>query len=392
MKFKEIFKKKLFWIGLGVIIILGLLIFVNIRSDEKSFETDSILLKLSVKQGDSFKKDLIIKDLDIGGNYKIESDLGFISIEDSEFDLERGGEKNLELNFDIKDKEPGIYSGTLVFLKNRESLDVPIILEIETEEVLFDSIISVPPEYSKVYIGDKLVVENKIFNLENIGSKSVHVNYFIKDFKGKTIFSENENMVVENQILSSKVIQIPKGTEEGNYLLGISMDYSDSFGSSSYFFAIEHREINFGKMNFWIVFILLLVVLVFVIYNTFQRNMFLLELERQRRRELKTKVHKEKKEKVRVKRIKHIGKRKKKLKEISKKHRKTVRVINKVYKTRARTLKRLKKQKKKSEIQKRLRTWKKQGVNIGEFAIGASKKEDSGKRADKFKKQGYKLG
>ena len=321
----------------------------------------------------------------------VQHNLDFVLIEENEFWLDVNEKKDIELRFDVKDKLPGIYFGLIKFVGELDLKLLPIILEIESKEVLFDSILSIPVEYSNVYVEGDLVVETKLFNLENIGAKNVDVEWFIKDFNGKVIFSDEDNLVVESSVSNTKVLKISEDVEKGNYIFGIIINYGDSVGVSSHYFEVIEKKKGLSESYFvWIVFTLLLLIILFILYNSFRKDKYLAELHKQYRSEVRKEVAKVVCEKRRVNALKPSEK-VKKLKKISRNYKKKLKKVKAVHKVRVKEIKRLKKKKKISEVKKKLNEWKKQGYNVDEFLIarGKNKKENLGEKVNKLKKQGY---
>jgi len=360
----------------------------------KTFEIDTVLIKSGIKQGEGIVKTIGIKNNDLAQNFKINSGLN-VDISEEEFWLDMGESKTIELDFDVQTKSPGIYFGNLNIQGEIKNENIPIIFEIESKEVLFDSVLSVPVGYSKVYIGGELVVENKIFNLENIGSKNVNIEYFIKDFNGKAIFSDKENIAIESQVLNMKVFEMPENIEQGNYILGIIVSYSDSIGVSSHFFKVEtmKKEFKIGENYFiWIILILILIIVLYNLYSSFKRDKYLRQLKKQYCQEVTKESGRVIREKQKIEGLKKSEKRKK-LKEIIKHKKKRINIIKKIHKQRVKVVKKLHRQKKKSAVKRKLAEWEKQGYNVSEFLVNRKRniKKSLKKDTAKFKKQGYKV-
>lgn len=361
----------------------------------KGFEVDNVLLKLIIKQGEPISKTIKITNTDsVRKEFIVAENLDFLSVSEREFSLEPSEAKTLEIGFETEEK-PGVYVGNILIYSGKEEYKIPIILEIETKEALFDSSINILLEYGEIYPGGKLAVENKVFNLENIGLKTVNVNYAAKDFDGRTIFSEEENIAVENQVLTTKLISIPESAKIGDYVLFVEIEYLGSVGTSSHFFKIvEKQEQILGSFKFfdsWIFIVILFAVIMFFIFFTKQRDRLFLELEKQHRKELRKEIEKLEKEKEKIRKLKP-EKRKRKLREFEKKKRKRLRAVKIIYKTRVKVLEKLKKEKRKNEMQRKLAQWKRQGININEFLIKTGKKKEKlGDRIKKMKKEGYKV-
>ena len=387
-------KKKVFLLIVAISLIM---LYINMNFvNAESFEVDNVLIKFLIKQGDSLTKEVKITNIDGIQDFKISSDLEFVEIKDNEFSLNLEESRKIELIFHGNSKynlDSGVYSGNLI-IKGKEEEKVPIILEIESKEVLFDSSISVPLEYSTVEKGGKMIIESRIINLENLGLKTVEIEYFVKDFNGNTIFSDIENIAVETQISVTKTFPIPLNIEEKNYVFGMIIKYENSVGTSSYFFKISEKEEEKSFNYLWIMFgVIFFVVGGLFFYSIKQRNDLFLKLEKQHKEELKLYFGKiKRKETNELKKAKPVEARKikkkfKKIKKIIKKE------VKKKQKKQKKEFKRLGKKKRKSEMQKKLELWKKQGYNTNEFLVktGKSKEKEVGKKIKDYKKQGYKM-
>jgi len=340
--------------------------------ESRDFEVDGTLLKMVVRGGEVVNKNLKVTSYS-GGVFTVDKNgLDFVSVNNS-FSLGSGGEKVLELEFSSDGMEPGIYFGE-VLISSGKVVSIPIIFEVESDEVFFDSSINVPLEYNKIYVGGNVVVENRIFNLENIGLRNVEVHYFISDFKGDNLFSEDENLAVGTQVVNTKVVPISKNIVPGDYLFGVILKYGDSVGTSSYFFRVSENEVASAKNDesyfLWVVIFLLIGLVFFIIYYLKQRDKIFLELNKQYKKE----IARQKSGKIKPKELK-----------------KRLVVVKKIYKERVRVVKKLKKQKRVDKVKNKLEQWKKEGYNVNEFvASHESPKENLGKRVKRFRGQGYK--
>lgn len=341
--------------------------------DEKDFGVDSALLKMVVREGELVNKSFNVVGYR-GGDFSIDTNgMDFIGV-DKIFNLNSGEEKSIDLTFNSSGLRPGIYFGRIT-ISNGNFVEIPVIFEIESSEVLFDGSISVPIEYSKVYSGGSLIIENKIFNLENIGLKTIDAHYFVEDFNGNSLFSEDENLAVETQTLNTKSISISEDVLPGDYLLGVVLKYGNSVGTSSYFFRVSEEESFVSdepRENYflWAVILLLISLIFFIIYYLRQRDQVFLELNRQYRRE----VNKQKSVNLKPREIKN-----------------RLVVVKKIYRDRIKVVKNLRKQKKKKKVEDKLAEWRKQGYNVDEFFGEGKKNESLIGRVKKFKKQGYHL-
>ncbi|MBT7128162.1 hypothetical protein HN903_00220 [archaeon] len=361
---------------------------VSFLGDEKSFDVNNALLKVVVAEGKNASKLLGVTSYGYN-DFRVESDLDFIRIGEAMFSLGEGEERDVEVLFDSEGLEAGVYFGKLV-LSSGEEFEVPIIMEVESEEILFDGNINVPLEYVNVYSGKSLVVENKLFNLENIGLENIEVTYFVRSLDGKVLFSDEENIAVESQLLNTKVVAIPKDAEAGDYVFSSVVKYKDSVGTSSYFFEVRGKmfyDIEGDFFMFGIV-IALIGLIFFIVYYTKRRDDVLMELQRDYRREVNKNVDVVIKKEGRVKT--KGGEKGTVLKEIRAKHRAKIMAIRKIYRARLKVVKGLRKAKKESEVSRKLKEWKKQGYNIEEIS-GLGVKKNLKESVKGHRKEGYNL-
>ena len=400
----QVLKKRLINVFLLAAFLAAILLIINIFSfpvlaEEDAFKVDNVLLKLSIKQEDSVSKTIkITNTADSRQDFSISSDLDLVSFQDKEFSLDAGESKTIELQLTAQ-AEAGVYTGTLLISSNLQTIEIPIILEIETKEVLFDINLNIPPEYYNVQAGEQIIIETNVFNLENLGLKTIEMSYLVRDFQGNTIFSEQENLVVENNMLTTKIISLPENTEKGEYVLIVMAKYSDSVGTSSYFFRIsKKRASNFVEENMQTIMILfmiiIIVVIAFVVYSIKQRDKLFLELQKQQKGQLNQHIEKvEAKKENALKKAKKPSEKKKIRRRFERIKKVVARKVKKKHREQRREFKKLKKKKRKTEMQKKLQEWKKQGVNINEFVIQTSKikPKDLQKQTKQFKKEGYKI-
>jgi len=382
-------------VGLIIILVGGFFALKFWGVEEKEFDVDEVLIKVAMKENTSLSREILISsysELD----FKIQSEVDFLLINEKEFKMNSGGRKKINLLFDINGKEPGVYLGKIIISGGKKNIEIPVVVEIETKEILFDSNLNIPIEYSIVYSGESFVVENQIFNLESIGSKNIEVKYFVKDLTGRTIIhSPPENIAVETNLPLTKVFSLPADIPSGDYIVITVIKHKNSIGTSTYLFKIANKNIDyyFSGDNFymWVVFILLLVIILFILYNINQKDKFMLELSHQHKNELKKEFEKLEREREKLKSLPR-KKRKPELKKLKEKKKKRVGVIHKIYKSRVKVLKKLKKNKKEDKMEKKLNEWKKQGYNVEEFSVISSGKSKKGlnESVKKLKEEGFK--
>lgn len=281
-------------------LILGFVFFsCNVVGANEDFSVDSVLLKVVIKQGEIFVKEIkVSSDIDIERKFSVEVRglENFVSVNNS-FILGKGN-KVLKVDFKgrddkLNDYPPGIYIGSLV-IKTREVVKkVPLIFEIQSRNVLFVTNLDVSNGCKEIFRGENFCVDVKVFNLNDTRSHNIKMDYFIKDFDGRTFFSEIENFVVESQSLINKNIALPDDVDFGKYVFGVITKDGDSVSTSSYVFSVlknEEKKQFFFREQFFVfsivVLVFLLGIILLVVYIMKERDKLFLELKRIHKREL----------------------------------------------------------------------------------------------------------
>ncbi len=277
----------LFLIIATLLILPGLFLFIKETTPTKEiteeailpFKVDQLLIKTLVKEGESTIRPIDIMDVsdeDLVIEIEPQYLLDIVTISDPSFTLKPGQTKTVDINIRsfIEEKnikqELGIYVGSLLIKGKDKTKRIPVIIEIETKEVLFDANIETPIGQKQIKQGDYLEIQTKLFNLKKIGLTSINMDYFIKDIFGNTIITESESITVETQISFVKTIHIPENLNPGEYVFGVIARYGSSAGTSSFLFevaspVVEKKDLfdyyKDYKLLFWILGIILLIII-----------------------------------------------------------------------------------------------------------------------------------
>ena len=368
-----------------------------------SFSVDSVIVKVAIKSNSSLDtyirvgnlekrmKEFDAKIIDVG-------DLS--SLDKPNFELDSEGTERIKISFsNFGNRGPGIYLGRLVLSSEGEEVTVPIVVEIESEDVLFDANFDLFPT-ENILPGNKINAEIKIFDLSRIGTVSVEMRYFVKDFFGKTIIEGVENPVVKSQVLIAKSFDLPKDIAIGDYVFGVVMTYKDSIGTSSSLFSVEDSKAGslsfpiFGEGIYLIIFLIAiaLIFIMFVVYSIYSRDLLMVELSNQYDLELRKQeewlAEKQKENEKMLETREEINLNRKLFSEVRKKR---VDLINKVHKKRVNQIKHLKKLNQGDEIKRQIMQWKKKGYDTALFEskIKVPSVNDIHKQIAQWKKKGY---
>ena len=234
-------------------LIIGLffiaLLFLSFASAlEGDFSASPSIIKAAVKEGNSINYPVNIinsgqgRRLDI---YSSQSD--FISTDKDSLIVNENdiGNFNILLGSD----EPGVYTGNIIVSDDNRAVKIPIILEVESRDILFDARIRIAPRSLEKNPGDELLVDVNIWNIA-ASDKNVELEYYISDTKGKIIISDKDSFDVENSLAIKKSFYIPKTAEIGDYVVYVYARQGDSLGTSSLFFYVGEYVSLSPKLNF----------------------------------------------------------------------------------------------------------------------------------------------
>lgn len=166
------------------------------------------------------------------------NDILFLS--DSSFSLEPGEVKTVELN--IIGKKLGSYFGQVIIKSGDIEKSVDVVIEVESENVLFDAKIDIPSAYREVEAGGELKAQITLLNVGPPRKVDVTTAYTIKDRSGKVVYESSETFAVEKQTSFVKSFKIPNGLQPGDYLAIVELRYEKSFAVSSELFKVVPKS------------------------------------------------------------------------------------------------------------------------------------------------------
>ena len=259
-KGKKPLKATIFILFLLLMLISGMFFLQNraiviskITSEENAdpIEIDQILIKVLIRSGEFLEKELRV--MNVGPEEKeVEIEAkgldGILKIIDNRFSVKPGQTKIVRINFSTFDSQngieqaPGVYIGKVTAKTGVLEKQVPVIVEVESKEVLFDMNLNPVARDRAVTKGESTTFEIRVFNLKDIESYDVDMDYFVKDINGNTIISENENVVVKTQASFFKTLRIPENLRAGNYVFVAKASFGESIGTASYLFDVQETE------------------------------------------------------------------------------------------------------------------------------------------------------
>ncbi|MFH1358871.1 MAG: hypothetical protein ABIH37_03225 [archaeon] len=360
---------------------------------------DPLFLKISLREGIKGFKEVVVTNEGEASSFLIETSGldGLFLLDNYDFYLEKGEKKIIKASFDTSELDPGIYLGKINILFKEERKEIPVILEVESDEVLFDSEnIKLFPLGEDITPGKRINLEIKIYDLERTSRETIEVNYFIMNFDKKVIVAESENLVIEDSFDYSKTLNLPNDIKLGSYVIGAIMNYRDSVGTSTlYFEVVEKKSLNVLSNTFVILLVFIIIFLLFLwflFFSLYHRDRLLKELQKQYKRELeRQKEMVELKAKSNYHKLKNKVEKKEYKREIREVKKKRLKGLKDIYKERVKKVSKLKKSGKKSILKSQLEIWKRKGYDtqVLENKYKVPEASDIRKKIKQWKRKGY---
>lgn len=378
--------KKYIWIGFVVLFAIVAIFVIGryyfdlgydkLKYEEVGFELDTSFLKVAVPENGSAVKHIKLKENVGDFLIKINQLAELVSVGERSSEVVEG-EHDIEIIFNATGKEPGVYLGELEISFQEIVRKIPIILEVESTIVAFDANLNLYPQGRKIFPGQRITADIKIFDLLGIGRHNIKLTYFVKSFDGRTIDSGIEDLIIEGEFPFSVFSDIPKNTRLGDYVFVTVVKYTDSIGTQSfgistmYFSVIEESEGEEGLTEKTLIYILImfsfffLIFLGLFIYSLFFRDKMLKEMDRQYRTELRKQRRMiEGQGKVDYSKLKTSDEKAEYKKELNEIKRLRFDALKKTKDEKVKVFKSIKKKYKGSKRKTQLRAWKRKGYDI----------------------------
>jgi len=390
----------------SVCLVFALVMLSFLVSAGPGLEVSSLLLKVSLEEDESLTRSFSVTSPD-GKDYSLEVvAVPGVELSEHNFVLNKDEKRTIDVSFDSSGIEAGIYVGSIDIksMNLDESLRLPLILEIESEDIFFDANLDIPPAYSEVEPGGRVIAQIKVFDLTSgggtsegvngLGTVSVDLEYSVFDLEGNVLSSENERIVVDKQAQISKTFSFPEEIDEGDYVMAVVARYGSSVGISSQMFSISGKVMSspsLGVLNSSssLVFVLILaftlgIVFLFV-YILRDRDKFIGDLRRYHSRELKMQRE------LLTAQVRMLRRKGSDEKIVRKEVAEKVKVLKNEQKSRVNELRKLKKSGNVKEMARRVREWEKRGYGVGglKYKLKEMSVKDMRKLMGSWKREGY---
>ena len=213
-----------------------------------NFQLSDSLIREKLRGDAIVKKTINVKNI---GTKKLTLTIDFSGVIDfvitpkglAKFEMELAPDE--EKSFDIiifgSGLEAGVHSGNIVVSAEGIEKRINLVLEYEAEEPIFDVEIKVPESYSKIFPGERVFAEIRLFNLRGVGKVDVKVKYSIKNSEGTTVTSGSTVIAVETQASFVRSLSLPSDIEPGSYIFSVEARFDGLIGVGSDVFEVVKR-------------------------------------------------------------------------------------------------------------------------------------------------------
>ncbi|RLG16088.1 hypothetical protein DRN69_01710 [Candidatus Pacearchaeota archaeon] len=194
---------------------------------------------------------------------------GIIEFEQKTFFLRAGETKILEFKINPPN-EPGIYTGKIIFISQNKRLEVPLVLNVDSELSLFDISVDLADKYKEIKEGEKIKGQITLIQAGLQEERDVTMEYIIKDFDGNVYLMESETISVFKQKTYEKEFST-QNLKPDDYVIGVQVIYSGGVATaSSHFKVLEKTKIkgpNFIFLAELLTAIFILIILIVIAKN-----------------------------------------------------------------------------------------------------------------------------
>ena len=154
------------------------------KESPQTLSVDHLLLKVLLKEREFAEEEIRImniadKEQQVRVEYGGLKDI--VSIDGADFSLSPGQTKVVRVSLKAADdargieQQPGVYIGNLAVKAGDSTQEIPLIVEIESKNVLFDANLNPVSLDRNIERGKDFVVEVRLFNLQNIDAQNINI-------------------------------------------------------------------------------------------------------------------------------------------------------------------------------------------------------------------------
>jgi hypothetical protein len=206
------------------------------------------ILRVNMKAGEEKEEVISLNNLGVEPLY-INVDMHGVGL-DSVMSLETksvslGGGESRDFKIMLNAQKPGVYNGKIVFNTGNAEKIVLVIVEVESQRLIFDVKSYIPSTHKKLDPGDEILNDINLYNLEGEQKAVVSMRYEIRNTYGNIIVLLDEELPVFGSEYSfRKALDLPGDIEPGEYVYFVIANYKDSSAIDSDVFEIRGIELG----------------------------------------------------------------------------------------------------------------------------------------------------
>jgi hypothetical protein len=160
--------------------------------------------------------------------------------------------KEYTINADFFGATKKLTTGSIVVKSGEDVVTrIPVVVNIRSENFLFDASIALGNQFSKRFSGDKITAQIDLKEVRALEKVDVVATYVIKDFQGNIYLEESETFFVEGTREFFRDFET-SGLKPGRYVLGLEIVYPGAFATSSAQFEVQGNAFSgFGDIGIY---------------------------------------------------------------------------------------------------------------------------------------------
>lgn len=201
-----------------------------------NFTLDISLMKLSIKQGGTERKAVVVKN--IGSvPLDISIDAGvmgrFVAISNGSFSLAAGMSKEVFFDFFARENEiPEAYIGNILVKAEGIVKSINVIIEVKARKPLFD--IRSELAGKRLMAGEDVVADITLMNMGDLRPIDVELYYAVKDFTGRVISFRNESLALDRSLSLRRLIRAPDLPDRYVFYARVSYQNNSAVSTDSF--------------------------------------------------------------------------------------------------------------------------------------------------------------
>lgn len=233
----------------GKILLLLLILLLPTVVYAELLEVNPLILKVSTKTNALTKDSVTVK------NVGLDTVAVQITTKDASFKLSSYGFGMLpgeekKLDFTYSSNIPGVFVNEFFIRAEDETTVLPVVVEVESVSVRFDSTVETLDAKRTFYPGGDLAFSFTVFDLFEFVTTDVDMEYYVLNMKNDLIYHDGETLNVRVQKAQVKTVPLPMDLEVGRYVLVVKSRHGGSIGCSTLLFNVVKRPLVVEELTF----------------------------------------------------------------------------------------------------------------------------------------------